>query len=71
MAPAPAHCAVKQKLLSEFTRAASECNRMQSAQIKSLVKGDGFMFELEMSNARDRRDEAKYAILAHQAEHGC
>jgi hypothetical protein len=71
MAPATAHCSIKQKLLEEFAWAASECNRMQTAQVRALTSGDGFIFEEEINRARERRDEAKYAILAHQADHGC
>jgi hypothetical protein len=29
------------------------------------------MFEEQIAEAAERREEAKYAILAHRSEHGC
>ena len=71
MSPSPAFCAVKQALTAEFTSAVSEYLRMQSAQLESLLNGDGFQFEAEIAAAGARRENAKYAILAHQQSHGC
>jgi len=44
---------------------------MQSAQMCSLVRGDGFRFEKEIQEAEQAREDAKYAILVHEQEHGC
>jgi hypothetical protein len=57
--------------MDEFMSAVSEYHRMQSAQTESLLKGDGFAFEEEIAKATTRRENAKYAILAHQQGHGC
>ena len=38
--------------------------------IKDL-KGHSFAFEEEIAKANARREQAKYAILAHRQEHGC
>jgi len=71
MSPKPAICAEKQRLLSKFLACVSDCNRMQTAQIAAVQKGADFPFESEIAAARDQRDQAKYALLAHQQEHGC
>jgi hypothetical protein len=64
-------CSEKQRLLLEFTRAVSDYHRMQSAQLASLVRDAGFSFEREIAAAAQRRENAKYALIAHQEEHGC
>jgi hypothetical protein len=40
--------------------------RMQSAQIAALRKGEGFQFEDEISGARRRINEARRATAAHK-----
>ena len=64
-------CVEKERLLREFARAVSEYNRMQSAQVAAVLKGVDFPFREEIAKAERRKDEAKYAIIAHQQEHGC
>ena len=71
IATAPIACIEKQRLLQAYTAAVAECNRLQSAQVSGLLQDDGFDFEMEIAKAGDRREQAKYAILAHQQEHGC
>ena len=44
---------------------------MQSAQVAAVLKGADFPFEAELAAAASRRENAKYAILVHQQEHGC
>jgi hypothetical protein len=71
-APSPIiACARKQALIRVFLRAVSEYHRMQSAQLAALRNGEDFMFEDEIASAATRRENAKYAILAHTDEHGC
>ena len=69
--PAPVRCLEKERLLLDFTAAVSEYHRIQTAQLRSVMEGKGFQFENEVRDARMRRDNAKYAVLAHQDEHGC
>jgi len=44
---------------------------MMSAQVAAVLNGDDFSYEEEIAKAAARRENAKYAILAHQQEHGC
>jgi hypothetical protein len=70
--PAPiVACVKKRRLLQAFTEAVAECNRLQSAQVSLLLQGDGFNLESEIAKAAQRREFAKYAVIAHQQEHGC
>lgn len=71
MAPAPIFCFDKQKRIAAFVNAVSEYHRMLSAQVESMLKGEGLRFEDEVTRARERRDNAKYAVLAHKEAHGC
>jgi hypothetical protein len=36
-----------------------------------MLKGDDFSFEEQIAAASLRREQAKYAILAHRTAHGC
>jgi len=63
-------CIEKQRLLREFISAVSYYHKIQSAQIESLIQGDSFDFEPEIAEAAERREQAKYAVIAHQQEHG-
>ncbi len=62
-APMPKACAEKQRLLQAFTDAVSDYHRMQSAQLEALVRGDRFVFEIEIAEAAQRREHAKYAVI--------
>ncbi len=64
-------CIEKERLLLEFSRAVSEYNRIQSAQVAAVRHDGTFPFREELEKAARRREEAKYAVLAHQEEHGC
>jgi hypothetical protein len=69
--PKPIACIEKQRLMREFAKAVSDYHRMQSAQVAAVMRGADFPFEAELAEAAARRENAKYAILAHQQEHGC
>jgi hypothetical protein len=56
----------KEKLLREFAKAVSEYNRMHSAQLAAVLKGEDFLFQVEIADAGQRKDQAKYAILEHR-----
>jgi hypothetical protein len=64
-------CVEKRRLLQAFTEAVAECNRLQSAQVSGLLQGDGFDLESDIAKAAQGRELAKYAVIAHQQEHGC
>jgi hypothetical protein len=67
----PIACIEKRRLLLAYTTAVAECNRLQSAQVSALLQGDGFDLEMEIAKAGERREQLKYAVLAHQQQHGC
>jgi len=67
----PHFCAEKQCLIEAFTHAVSEYLRAQSAQSLSVTDGRDFQFEAEIVEARNRKEAAKRAVLAHQRENGC
>jgi len=69
--PKPIVCIERQRLMQEFAKAVSDYHRMQSAQVAAVLKGADFPFEAELAEAASRRENAKYAILAHQQQHGC
>jgi hypothetical protein len=69
--PAPIFCAERQRLIAEFTAAASEHLQLLSEQIKSVALGHGFGLEPEIAAVRQRKDEAKYAVLEHDSKHSC
>ena len=64
-------CIEKRRLLQEFAHAVSEFNRINSAQVAAVMRGEDFPFQMELADALDRKEQAKYAILAHQEQHGC
>jgi hypothetical protein len=64
-------CFEKQRLIRNFEHAVSEYNRMNSAQVLAVRNGEDFPFQDEIAQAAAAKDNAKYAILAHQQEHGC
>jgi hypothetical protein len=67
----PVACIEKKRLLNAFAHAVSEYNRMNSAQALAVMRGEGFQFTQEVAVAGRRMDNAKYAILKHEQEHGC
>jgi len=70
--PAPiCACITKYRLLQEFARAVSEVNRIHSAQLAALLNDDGFLFQEELHEALELKENVKYALLAHEQEHGC
>jgi hypothetical protein len=61
----------KKRLLQAFLKAVSDLNRIHSAQIAALLNGEGVLFEDEFAEALARKENIKYALLAHQREHDC
>ena len=73
MAPKPvlAYCEEKQRLIAAYLEAVTAYHDLQNEQIAALVHGEGFENEEGIFRAADRREQAKYAILAHRQDHGC
>jgi hypothetical protein len=69
--PGPVFCTERQRLVHEFTAAASEYLHLKSRQLHSVTLGRGYGFEAEIKAACQRKDEARLATLKHQREHGC
>ena len=70
-APAAVPCSEKRDLIMRFTAEVRECNRLQDEQIKALLRGEGFMLETQITQAAERRELTKYAVMEHQLRHGC
>jgi hypothetical protein len=64
-------CAEKRRLLRAYAKAVSDMNRIHSAQVAAVRNGEGFLFQHELDEATSRKENAKYAVLAHEHEHGC
>jgi hypothetical protein len=69
--PGPIFCVERQRLVTEYTTAASEHLQALSAQLKAAADGHQFEFEDKIHATRQRKNEAKYAVLKHQVKHGC
>ena len=54
-----------------FTAAVRECHRLQTEQIKAILRGEGFLLETQIAQAMERRERTKYAVMEHQQRHGC
>ena len=70
-APSPIFCVEYQRLKDRFSEAASEYLRLQSAQIAAILNGDPDTFQQQIHEAAMRKDEAKYAVIAHREAHHC
>jgi hypothetical protein len=70
--PAPIiACREKQQLLMAYVAAASDLNRIHSAQLAAVLNDEGFLFQAEFAEALERKERAKYAVLTHREQHGC
>jgi len=69
--PAPVLCIEKERLIRAFAHAALEYNRLTSIRVAALLKGDQPPPQGAIADAETRKENAKYAVLAHQDEHGC
>jgi len=68
---APILCMEKERLRLAFVSAVSEFHRIQTAQVAALASGELFPFEEELAKALQARENAKYALIAHQEQHCC
>jgi hypothetical protein len=66
-------CAEKQKLLDEFMTAISDIFGLLGQQSQALIDGDSEFcrFDLLLHLAHEKKDVAKYALIAHIEAHHC
>ena len=66
-------CEKKHRLLTEFVSAVKELADFQKQQLRAVIDGDSEFtrFDLLLHRAAQRKDLAKYALLAHVDGHGC
>lgn len=64
-------CIESKRLADAYTWAVSEYLRLQSAQLATILNGDAVTFQHDIHEASIRKDEAKYALMAHREQHGC
>jgi len=62
---------VKKDLLDSYIAAVAEVNRISSAQMFALQNGEGLQFEAQLAKAVEWRENAKFAMIARRAQHGC
>ena len=69
--PTPSPCSEKRRLLLRFTAAIAEYRRLQSKQIRGLLRGEDFPLETEIEEALDRRQRTRHEVMDHRLKHGC
>jgi len=71
--PAVGFCAEKHRLEDEFITAIREVVSLLDQQSRALIEGDSefFHFDLRLHLAHEKKDEAKYALIAHIEAHHC
>jgi len=71
--PGIAFCANKQRLLREFLNAIQELTAIQAQQTRAVIEGDDDFtrFDVLLHLAQERKDQAKYAWIAHVEGHRC
>jgi hypothetical protein len=70
-APAPIFCIELRRLTDAYAWAVSEYLRLQSAKLAAIINGDTMTIDEQLSATEIAKDNAKYALLAHRAKHGC
>ena len=71
--PEMGFCMEKNRLLKELLTAIHELNEIQNQQTQAVIDGDPDFarFDVLLHMAHERKDEAKYAWIAHVEGHGC
>jgi hypothetical protein len=66
-------CEVKQRLLDEFLKAIREVIVLLSQQTESVIEWDQEFsrFDVLLHVAQERKESAKYALIAHIEAHHC
>jgi hypothetical protein len=67
------YCEEKQRLSGDFVTAAHELMTLQSQQTEAVIAGDPDFarFDDLLHMAREKKDQAKYQLIAHVEEHHC
>jgi hypothetical protein len=70
---AVAFCRNRQDLLDDFVASVQQLLELQRSQIEALIHGDPDFerFDVLIHVALERKDEAKYALMAHVDSHQC
>lgn len=68
-----AYCGIAKELLEKFGDAVEELMRLHEQQFACIVEGDhaANRFDLLIHDANERKQNAKYAYMAHLESHGC
>lgn len=61
----------KKAVVTSLYQRVSDMNRIHSAQVAAVLKGEGLLFQEEFAAAFERKEAAKYAVVAHRQQHGC
>lgn len=71
--PKVAFCDEKNRLLHEFLEAIHEITSLQSQQTQAVIDGDPDFarFDVLLHFAQERKEQAKYAWIAHVESHHC
>jgi hypothetical protein len=71
--PEIAFCHERQRLLDEFLAAVEQLVSLQNEQTQALIEGnpDFGRFNLSIQLLTERKQEAKYALMAHIGLHNC
>jgi hypothetical protein len=71
--PKTGFCEEKKRFLKEFLDAIHELVEMQSQQTQAVIDGDPDFtrFDVLLHMAHDRKEQAKYALMAHIEAHRC
>ena len=66
-------CEEKQRLIGEFVAASRELTELQAQQTRVVIEGDSDFarFDDLLHVAREKKDRAKYRLIAHVEEHKC
>ena len=67
------YCETKRRLIDDFTSANHELMELQNQQPQAVIDHDPDFtrFDDLIQMAREIKDEAKYALIAHTSEHDC
>jgi hypothetical protein len=66
-------CETKQRLIVDFTTANHELIELQNQQTQAVIdhESDSTRFDEPIHIAREKKDKAKYVLMAHTSEHHC
>jgi hypothetical protein len=66
-------CEVKKRLLDEFLKAIREVTLLLSQQAEAVIEWDSEFsrFDVPLHLAQQKREAAKYALIAHIEAHHC